>query len=112
MRTPYPLLAAALLAASACSPAAREAASPAAPSPDRAAQEGAVVGVFHIIWNTLPRYFVADDTGVTHELLLDEQKTRALGGPLALNGKRVRVTGAPDAARSELLRVDSIQLHP
>lgn len=111
MRTPYPLLAIALLAA-ACSPAAREAAPSPAPAADRAAQGESVVGLFHIIWNTLPRYFVADDAGVTRELLLDEQKTRALGGPLALNGKRVRVTGAADAARPELLRVDSIQLHP
>ena len=84
------------------------------PAPARAVDGESVQldGVFHIIWNTRPRYFLTDDAGTTRELMLQEERTRDLGGPLALNGRRVRISGQPAAEQPELLRVDQIRLLP
>ena len=79
-----------------------------APVPTATAQQVSVSGWFHVIWRDFaqatqfaqttqldqrPLYVLIDDQGVTTRLLLDENLMRPLGGPLALNRKRVRITG-------------------
>ena len=58
-------------------------------------------------------YFLTEDSGEQHELLIDIDLMRPLGGPVALNRKRVTVMGeweevGPDA--TEQFRVYSIEL--
>ena len=58
-------------------------------------------------------YFLTEDSGERHELLIDVELMRPLGGPVTLNRKRVTVMGeweevGPDA--TEKFRVYSIEL--
>ena len=48
-------------------------------------------GWLSIVWNDQPHFFITSDDGQTIEILLDEQLTTALGGPLALDRTRVVV---------------------
>jgi hypothetical protein len=48
-------------------------------------------GWLSIVWNERPHFFLTDDDGQTVEILLDEQLTTPLGGPLALDRSRVIV---------------------
>ena len=79
-------------------------------------------GLLHLLWGDElgsnvaegPIYLLMDDQGEWTELLLDEELVRPLGGSLALNRKRVVVTGDPDPspsrhARSRLV-VRAVQL--
>jgi acetylornithine deacetylase/succinyl-diaminopimelate desuccinylase-like protein len=75
-----------------------------------AAGEVTLRGWFHIIWGNDARYFLTDDGGKTHELLLDEELTRPHGGPLALDRKRVVVVGERAPSPEDAVRVVSIQL--
>ena len=58
-------------------------------------------------------YTLTEDSGESHELLLDIDLMRPLGGPVALNRKRVTVEGEWEpggAAATEQFRVSSIEL--
>ena len=60
-------------------------------------------------------YFLTEDSGERHELLIDVELMRPLGGPVTLSRKRVTVMGeweevGPDA--TEKFRVYSIELAP
>jgi hypothetical protein len=66
------------------------------------AQNLSLSGWFHVIWadplagatdEPGPRYVVVDDQERWTEIVLDEKQVRALGGPLALNHKRVTIAG-------------------
>ena len=105
-----PVLIAAVVALWGCAAAPRPPGGGAA----EAAAPGSVVllGSFHIIWNGRPHYLVTDAGGTTTELLMTEEQTRTLGGPLQLNGKRVRVTGERVTEPRGGLRVTSIDLQP
>jgi len=80
------------------------------PSPP-AADTGEIItlhGWFTIVWNDQAHTFLTDDAGDTRELLLDESLTGPLGGPLALDRKRVVITAEAVEGRPEVLRVTSI----
>ncbi|HLL40064.1 MAG TPA: hypothetical protein VK357_10415, partial [Rubrobacteraceae bacterium] len=53
------------------------------------------------------RYLLTDNKGKTTELSLDESKTKPLGGPSALDRKRVKVEGTRGA--EDQLEVSSVQ---
>ncbi len=58
-------------------------------------------------------YFLTEDSGERHELLIDSELMRPLGGPVALNRKRVTVEGVWEAVgstTSEQFRVSAIEL--
>ncbi len=52
-----------------------------------------ITGWFTTIWNEEPHYAITDDEGQEIQLLMDEELIRPLGGPLALDRKRVMVIG-------------------
>lgn len=67
-----------------------------------AAQDQTLTGWFTFIVADYPpetglasetTYVLTDDAGVRHELLIDSDLMRPLGGPVALNRKRVTVVG-------------------
>jgi M6 family metalloprotease-like protein len=69
--------------------------------PERARME-TLSGTFHILWgdphpdsggNAKTETVLVDDQGRQTKLSLEEGQTKPLGGPLALNGKRVKVQG-------------------
>jgi len=70
----------------------------------------ALTGWFHVIWNGEPRFMLIDDRGVATRLLIDPVLTRPLGGPRAINQKRVTITGEPAADQPQTLRVLTIEL--
>lgn len=69
-----------------------------------------LLGWFHVIWNDRPHYVLIDDQGRSTQLVLDEAVVKPFGGPRALNRKRVKVTGVPEAAPPGAIRVVSIEL--
>lgn len=79
-----------------------------AASPPGEAQEVCLSGWFTVIWNDRTRYFLSDDQGRWTELLLDEKMLKPLGGPLALNRKRVKIVGERVTASPEAVRVLSV----
>ena len=85
-----------------------------APQPPGAAssseQHVTVSGTFHVIWNGEQKYMLIDDQGLWTRLLLDEPSIRRLGGPLAMNRKRVTVVGVPLASPAGAIRVVHIAL--
>lgn len=79
-----------------------------------AAEELSLVGWFHIVWNGGPEFELVDDRGGTVRLLVDEQLVRPLGGPRALDRKRVRIVGQTVGGAVGTVRVLAIELeqHP
>ncbi len=63
-------------------------------------------GWFHIVWNGATRYYLLGDSAQSVELLLDQETARAAEGRLALNRRRVTVSGVRESAT--VLRVRSI----
>jgi hypothetical protein len=45
------------------------------------------------VWNERPHFFLTTEAGESFELSIPEDLMQALGGPLALDRKRVRVEG-------------------
>ena len=77
-----------------------------------------LVGKFHVLWGDGPpgaettkrEYWLIDDGGGWHRLLVEEELLEPWGGPVALQGRRVRVrVEAPDPAAS-IVRVLALQL--
>jgi len=95
------------------------------------AQDALLSGWFQVIWadplaganaEPGPRYVVIDDQERWTEIVLDERRVRALGGPLALNHKRVTIAGEWErpvagsqkglAVDQRRLQVDALQVEP
>jgi hypothetical protein len=82
--------------------------------------EETVTGVLHVVWGDPPegapvlRIYLIEGDGGSHELGLDEDQIRALGGIGALNRRRATVTGSRVTLRrapaGAPLRVQSISL--
>ena len=93
-------------------------------APPATAQDETLTGWFTFIVADYPpesglaseiTYTLTEDSGERHELLVDTELMQPLGGPVALNRKRVTVVGeweevGPDA--TEKFRVSSIELAP
>jgi hypothetical protein len=81
-------------------------------------QQVSLSGWFHVIWYDGPpgsgtggaTYWLDDDLGQSHQLLIDEKLLKPLGGPLALNGKRVKVIAEVVTTPPGALRVLAIEL--
>ena len=68
-----------------------------------------ISGWFATVWNGEPHYSITNDQGQTTQLLLDEELAKPLGGPLALDRKRVIVSGEIVNDPQGALRVLSIR---
>ena len=89
-----------------------------------AAQDQTLTGWFTFIVADYPSdtgltsettYFLTKDSGEQHELLIDVELMRPLGGPVALNRKRVTVVGEWESGGSDApaqFWVSAIQLEP
>lgn len=95
------------LALSACTAAGSTPPPQEASAPDSAV---VLVGTFHTVWGAEPTYLLTDDAGRTTTLLLDPELTRSLGGPQAIDQRRVRVVGRPAPGAEEALRVTTLEL--
>ena len=93
----------------------------AVPAPLATAQDDTLTGWFTFIVADYPSedglvsettYILTEDSGARHELLIDIDLMRPLGGPVALNRKRVTVEGEweQSGAATEKFRVSSIEL--
>ena len=89
------------------------------PAPLATAQDHTLTGWFTFIVADYPSdtgltseitYFLTEDSGERHELLIDADLMRPLGGPVALNRKRVTVVGEWEARATTKFRVNSIRL--
>jgi hypothetical protein len=69
-----------------------------------------LTGWFHIVWNGEPLWYLVEADGESVALLRDERLTEPYGGALALNGKRVRVTG--EVISKTPLRVRPTSIRP
>ena len=98
----------------ACSPANSPMANTPAPTPtlEPAAAPGGqveITGWFTTVWNGEAQYFITDEQGQTTQLLLEEAVARPLGGPLALDRKRVTILGEVVNGSPRIVRVTSVQ---
>ena len=93
----------------------------AVPTPLATAQDDTLTGWFTFTVADYPSedglvsettYFLTEDSGARHELLIDIDLMRPLGGPVALNRKRVTVEGEweQSGAAAEQFRVNAIEL--
>ena len=69
-----------------------------------------ITGWFTTVWNGGEHYFITDDQGITTRLLLDEEITTPLGGPLALDRKKVTVSGEIVSDPPGALQVLSVRI--
>ena len=76
------------------------------------AQQVQVTGWFTTIWGRETIYSVTDDQGKQTRLHFDPELTRPLGGPPALDRKRVTVAGEVVSDDPAVLRVLAIDLAP
>ena len=93
----------------------------AVPAPLATAQDDTLTGWFTFMVADYPSedglvsettYILTEDSGERHELLIDIELMRPLGGPVALNRKRVTVEGEWEqgGAATEQFRVRAIEL--
>lgn len=68
-----------------------------------------ITGWLTTVWNGEPRYSITDDQGKTTTLLLDEELAKPLGGPLALDRKRVILSGKMVNEAQGVVRVLTIR---
>lgn len=81
-------------------------------------QQVSLSGWFHVIWYDGPpgsgtggtTYWLDDDQGESHRLLLDEKLLQPLGGAVAVNGRRVKITAEIVSTPPGALRVLAIEL--
>ncbi|MDD2923468.1 MAG: hypothetical protein PHQ36_14375, partial [Anaerolineales bacterium] len=85
-----------------------ESATPAA-LPTQIPNTATITGWFTTVWNGEPHYSITDDQGQVTKLLLDEELAKPLGGPLALDRKRVTISGEFVSDPQGALRVLSIR---
>jgi hypothetical protein len=81
-------------------------------------QQVSLSGWFHVIWYDGPpgsgtggaTYWLDDDQGESHRLLMDEKLLQPLGGAVAVNGRRVKITAEVVLTSPGALRVLAIEL--
>jgi hypothetical protein len=81
-------------------------------------QQVSLSGWFHVIWYDGPpgsgtggaTYWLDDDQGESHRLLMDEKLLQPLGGAVAVNGRRVKITAEVVLTSPGALRVLTIEL--
>jgi len=66
-------------------------------------------GWLSIVWNDQPHFFLANDDGLTVEVLLDDRLTAPFGGPLALDRSRVVVLAVVTRESPTLFQALSIE---
>ncbi len=71
-----------------------------------------LLGRLDIVWNHEPRFFVTTDEPLEAEVLIGEALLREAGGPLGVNGKRVRVLGRWVTEDRRVLRADRVDVSP
>ena len=106
------LILSALVMVTACSPANAPVENTPAPTLEPAAAPGGqveITGIFTTVWNGEAHYFITDEQGQTTQLLLEEAVARPLGGPLALDRKRVTILGEVVSESPRIVRVTSVQ---
>ena len=81
-----------------------------ADSPTPSSQTLTLKGWLSIVWNDEPHFFLTQDDGQTVEVLLDEQLTQPLGGPLALDRSRVVVLAVVDPEFPDVFQALSIEI--
>lgn len=101
------MFAAVLMGATACGTAPRTSSPVVRCDPPACSTEVTASGWFHIVWNGATRYYLVDDSARSVELLLDEPTALAAEGRLALNRRRVIVSGVRESVG--VLRVRSIR---
>lgn len=74
--------------------------------------EACLLGRLDIVWNHEIRFFVTADDGTEAEVLIAETRLREAGGPLGINGQRVRALGGWSDAERRVLRADSLEVSP
>jgi hypothetical protein len=67
-------------------------------------------GWLSIVWNDEPHFFLTRDDGRTVEVLLDEQLTQPLGGPLALDRTRVVILAVVNPESPDVFQALSIEI--
>ena len=84
---------------------------PSAPDPDPEDEATVTLtGWLSIVWNDEPHFFLTQDDGQTVEVLLDEQLTQPLGGPLALDRSRVVVLAVVYPESPDVFQALSIEI--
>ncbi len=78
--------------------------------PTSASETVTMTGVMNTVYNHKPRYTLMDDAGRMAVLLLDPEVTRPFGGPLALDRKRMTITGKVTGENPLTIQVLSILL--
>jgi hypothetical protein len=68
-----------------------------------------ITGWFTTVWNGEAYYSITDEQGQTTQLLLEEAVAKPLGGPLALDRKRVTILGEVVNGSPRIVRVISVQ---
>ena len=68
-----------------------------------------VIGVLTTVWNGGAHYSITDEEGKTFKLQLDEELTKPLGGPLAIDRQKVTITGELVSEDPPTILVLSIQ---
>ncbi len=107
MRDSNGVITALLLSVTACGTALRTSSSALPCDPPACGTDVTTSGQFHIVWNGTTRYYLVDDSARSVELLLDRETARAAEGSLALDRRRVIVSGVRESA--VVLRVRSIR---
>lgn len=67
-------------------------------------------GFVNIVWNDQPHYIFTSSDGLIYELLLPEETAAALGGPLALNNRRVSLEGRLGCAAVDQVEVIRLEI--
>jgi hypothetical protein len=81
-----------------------------ADSPTTSSETLTLQGWLSIVWNDEPHFFLTQDDGQTVEVLLDEQLTRPMGGPLALDRSRVVVVAVVKPEFPDVFQALSIEI--
>jgi len=91
------------------------ASAPSYPNPDLsypglAGREVTLTGWLAVVRNGQDRYMLADEQGLSRELIIDEALLQSYGGAQAIDRKRVTITGEWTSDTPTKIRVISIQV--
>ena len=79
------------------------------PSPTPHSDDVTVTGWLTTVWNGDAHYSITTEDGKTFKLQLDEELTKPLGGPLAVDRQKVTITGKIINENPPTILVKSIQ---
>jgi hypothetical protein len=81
--------------------------------PTQASKTVTITGMFTTIWSQAgdggALYTITDDQGQDTKLLMEDETAKPLGGPLALDRKRVTIVGEIISDSPRTVRVQSVQ---